>query len=331
MNLENVAKRAHVSTATVSRVLNNIDVVKPATRARVMKAVAELKYYPNLNARTLAVGKNRTLGMIASNLENPFFFDIFKTLEASAHTKGYELVAANTGYDPNQLLRSVRLMIGRRVGGLAVIVSEMQPELINELERSKIPTVFYDVGLVKKKISNIRADYGSGIKKIVNYLHELGHRRLAFVGHHSTLGPTSEREKTFLRTVSRYQRAEWRTVVNQDGLDGGRDAARELLDTGFDPTAIICVNDFMAVGVLRELRDRGLRVPEDVSVTGFDNIKLAEYSDPPLTTMHIPRDRIGQLVFDALVGPSERSQPSGHEVVVKAEFVERRSTGPARL
>jgi hypothetical protein len=117
MNLEEVAKRARVSTATVSRVLNNIGVVKTSTRARVTKAITELKYHPNLHAHSLAGGKSRTLGMIVSNMENPFFFDIFQTLEADAHARGYEVVIANTNYRPEQLVTSIRLMIGRRRGG----------------------------------------------------------------------------------------------------------------------------------------------------------------------------------------------------------------------
>lgn len=329
MNLEAVAKRARVSTATVSRVLNNVDVVRSSTRARVMKAVAELNYHPNLHARSLAGGKSRTLGMIASNMENPFFLDVLRTLESDAHAHNFDVVVANTDYKPEQLVRSIRLMIGRRVAGLAVIVSEMDAELIRELTHSKIPTVFYDVGTATRNISNIRVNYKSGIEQMVEYLHTLGHNRLAFVGHHSSLGPTSEREKAFLETVARYApQAEWMTVADQDGLDGGRQAAREIMSAGFDPTAIICVNDFMAVGVLRELRERGLRVPEDISLTGFDNIKLSEYCYPPLTTIHIPRDRIGHLVFETLVPELARGEPSGREILIDPEFILRASTGP---
>ncbi len=330
MSLEEVARHAGVSTATVSRVLNNIDVVKSSTRTRVLRAVAELKYHPNLHARTLAGGKSRTLGMIASNLENPFFFDIFRVLEAEAHDHGYEIVVANTDYSPEQLVRSVRLMIGRRVAGLAAIVSEMDPDLIRELGEARIPAVFYDVGAARRNISNIRVNYRRGIERIVEYLHDLGHTRLAFVGHHSTLGPTSERERAFVETVSRYApTAEWRTVADQDGLEGGRQAARELIESGFRPTAIICVNDFMAVGVLRELRDHDLRIPEDVSVTGFDNIRLSEFCHPALTTVHIPRDRIGRLAFETLVPESAKGKPPGREVLIDPEFVLRESTGPA--
>lgn len=330
MNLEEVARRAGVSTATVSRVLNNINVVKGSTRARVLKAVSELNYHPNLHARTLAGGKSRTLGMIASNMENPFFFDIFRTLESDAHEHGYDVVVANTDYRPDQLGRSIRLMIGRRVAGLAAIVSEMDQDLIREIANSKIPTVFYDVGTARGNISNIRVNYRRGIERVVEYLHDLGHTRLAFVGHHSTLGPTSERERAFVETVSRFAPGtEWRTVTDQDGLEGGRRAVRELLGSGFKPTAIICVNDFMAVGALRELREAGLRVPADVSVTGFDNIRLSEFCHPMLTTVHIPRDRIGHLAFEMLVPESVKMRPPARDIVIDPELVLRESSGPA--
>lgn len=328
MNLEEVAKRAGVSTATVSRVLNNLDVVRSATRARVLKAVAELNYHPNLHARTLAGGKSHTIGLIASNLENPFFFDIFCSLDAEARRAGYEVVVAHTGYDPDRLVRGVRLMIGRRVAGLAMVVSEMDPGLIDELVSAGIPCVFYDVGSARENITNIKVDYRSGIRRLVTHLHSLGHRRLAFIGHHSSLGPTSERETAFVESVSSLQPAvEWRTTADHDGLDGGRRAACHLLDAGFHPTAIVCVNDFTAVGVLHELRRRGLRVPHDVSVTGFDNIQLSEYCDPPLTTCDIPREEIGRLAFAALAPGLDLPAPE-HEILLAPRLVVRGSTAP---
>src|SRR5579871_203997 len=165
MNLEQVARRAKVSTATVSRVLNNTSIVKSSTRARVERAIEELKYHPNLHARNLAGGKSRSLGVIASNMENPFFFDIYKTIESDAHAQEYEVLVANTDYRSEQLVASIRLMIGRRVAGLAVIVSEMEPALIKELAESRIPVVFYDVGQTRQNITNIRVNYRRGIEK----------------------------------------------------------------------------------------------------------------------------------------------------------------------
>jgi DNA-binding LacI/PurR family transcriptional regulator len=331
MKLEQVAKRAKVSTATVSRVLNNAEVVKSSTRARVMKAIEELKYHPNLHARTLAGGKSRTLGVIVSNLENPFFFDIYKTIEADAHARGYEVVAANTGYRSEQLVSSIRLMIGRRVAGVAAIVSEMEPALIDELAESRIPVVFYDVGTPKRNITNISLNYRKGIESVIDYLHSLGHRRLGFVGHHARLGPLHERLNAVLEGVARYTPVlEVETAAGDDTLEGGRTAARALMQKDFGPTAIVCVNDIMAVGVLRELRERGLKVPADVSVTGFDNIKLSEFSYPSLTTVHIPRERIGHIICERLLPPpgSPPLSESDHGIVIDPELVLRESTGP---
>jgi LacI family transcriptional regulator len=331
MNLEQVARRAKVSTATVSRVLNNASVVKSSTRARVVKAIEDLRYHPNLHARSLAGGKSRTIGVIASNMENPFFFDIYKTIESDAHSRGYEVVMANTDYRAEQLVTSVRLMIGRRVAGLAAIVSEMAPELMDELNASGIPVVFYDVGTPRGNVTNIRVNYRRGIEKVVDYLHDLGHRRLGFVGHHAILGPINERMKAVLDAVARIPSLEVRTAADADTLEGGRQATRTLLASGFEPTAIICVNDVTAVGALRELRERGLRVPEDVSVTGFDNVKLSEFCYPALTTVHIPRDRIGHIMCESLLRKTSDPLVAEAEVVLDPEFVLRDSTGPAPM
>jgi len=329
MNLEQVARRAKVSTATVSRVLNNASVVKTTTRARVMRAIEELKYHPNLHARHLAGGKSNTIGVIVSNMENPFFFDIYKTIESDAHASGFEVVVANTDYRSEQLVSSIRLMIGRRVAGLAAIVSEMDPALMGELNESGIPVVFYDVGAPRGNITNVRVNYSRGVEKVLDYLHSLGHRRLGFVGHHAVLEPINERLKTVIEAAARYPSMEVRTAADTDTLEGGRLAARALLGSGYQPTAIICVNDIMAVGALRELRERGMRVPQDISVTGFDNVKLSEFCFPALTTVHIPRDRIGHLVFERLAARGDL--PAEHDILIDPEFVLRDSTGPAAV
>ncbi len=329
MNLEQVARRAKVSTATVSRVLNNSTVVKNTTRVRVLKAIEELRYHPNLHARNLAGGKSSTVGVIVSNMENPFFLDIYKTIESEARSRGYDIIVANTDYSSEQLVNSIRMMIGRRVAGLAAIVSEMAPALIEELNLSRIPVVFYDVGAPRHNITNVRANYRRGIEKVIDYLHSLGHRHLGFVGHHATLGPINERRKTVLDAVARIPSLDARMAVDADSLEGGRQATRTLLASGPRPTAIICVNDLMAVGALRELRERGIRVPQDMSVTGFDNVKLSEFCYPALTTVHIPRDRIGHIICDCLI-PKEGQPPSSeHEIMIDPEFVLRDSTGPA--
>jgi DNA-binding LacI/PurR family transcriptional regulator len=329
MTLEDVARRAKVSTATVSRVLNNVGQVKDTTVERVMQAVEDLKYYPNLNARMLAGGPNRTLGMIVSNLENPFFLDIFRTLEADAHRRGYDVLVANTDYRPQQLVSSVKMMLGRGVSGLAVVVSENKPSLIRELSGSNLPVVFYDVGAAKANITNIKVDYRMGMQRIVEYLYGLGHRRMAFIGHHTTLEPLGDRKATFLEVAAEYApRLKVMTVASADGPIGGQNGAREILTSGFRPTAVVCVNDFMALGVLREMHERRIKVPEEVSVTGFDDIGLAEYVSPALTTAHIPREEIGHLIGEALI-PGPHGRREGKEIRIETTLVVRESTAPA--
>jgi len=327
MSLEEVARHAKVSTATVSRVLNNASHVKTSTRARVLKAVSELKYHPNLLARSLAGGKNRSIGVIVSNIENPFFLDIYKAVETSAHAEGYEVIMANTDYRSKQLVSSIRLMIGRRVAGLAAIVSEMAPELIDELTGNRMPVVFYDVGSPRGNITNIRVNYRSGMETLVDYLYSLGHRQLGFIGHHATLGPINERLTVLQESAARHHDVHVQTTADVDSLEGGRRAARTLLSTNPKLTAIMCVNDFMAVGAMREIRGRGLRVPEDISVTGFDNIKLAQFCYPALTSVNIPRDEIGKIICDSLL-PDDKIRFE-HEIVIDPELVVRDSSGPA--
>lgn len=330
MTLGEVAKRARVSTATVSRVLNGADGVRPATRARVLRAAEALNYTPNLNARALAGAPTRTLGVVVSNIANPFFLDIFRSVEAGARARGYEVVVAHTDYAPDRLAASVAAMVGRRVAGLALVVSETVPAMVAALAGADRPVVLYDGGSHGLRgVVNVRANYGAGMARVVEHLRGLGHRRLAFVGHHTRLGPLHDRREAFAAAAAEYApRARVMAVESTDGLAGGRDGVRRVLDAGFRPTAVACVNDLMAVGAMRELRARGLAVPGDVSVTGFDNIALAEFAEPPLTTVDVPREAIGRLICDALLS-APGAPAAGAEVVVETTLVVRASTaGP---
>jgi DNA-binding LacI/PurR family transcriptional regulator len=151
---------------------------------------------------------------------------------------------------------------------------------------------------------------------------------MAFVGHHAGLSPLQVRQKAFVETVKQHRReVEYRVALNLDSPAGGAQAARELLASGFRPTAIVCVNDYMAIGVLRELRLQGLSVPGDVSVTGFDNIELSEFTNPALTTLNIPKAAIGQMTLEALLREEDGDAP--REIVLDAELVLCDSTGPA--
>jgi DNA-binding LacI/PurR family transcriptional regulator len=329
MTLEEVARRAGVSPSTVSRVLNNTGRVGERTRVRVLKIASELKYRPDIYAQTLAGGNSRTLGLIVSNLQNPFFLDIFRVIEADAHQAGYVVVVANTDYRPQQLAATAQWMLGHRVAGLALVVSEKEPAVIGELAAEEVPVVFYDVGLPGPNVTNVKTDYYRGTQRVVEYLYALGHRRMAFVGHHAKLKPLQDREKSFQMAVARFDSMESAKAHGSDSPAGGYQATQNLLKSGFAASAIICVNDFMALGVLRALREHGLAVPQDVSVVGYDNIGLSEYAAPPLTTVDIPRDQIGHAVSSALLSSLGAVRDAERDIVIQPELIVRDSTGPA--
>jgi len=330
MKLEDVAKRAQVSPSTVSRVLTNTPGVSETTRARVSRIIKTLGYRPDVHARALAGGKSQTLGLIVSNMQNPFFVDVFRVVEADAHQAGYAVIVANTDYRPQQLAAAAQWMLGHRVAGLALVVSEMEPAVVDALVGDTVPVVFYDVGSPGPNVTNVRTDYFRGMQRVVEYLYTLGHRRMAYVGHHASLQPLHDRRKSFQKAVSRFSEGvESATAYGGDSPAGGFDAAESLLKSGFMPSAIVCVNDFMALGVLRALAEHGLDVPGDVSVVGYDNIGLSEYSAPPLTTVNVPRDQIGHAVSSALLSPRGPSGDAAGNIVIRPELIIRDSTGPA--
>lgn len=317
-NIYDVASRAGVCCATVSRVLRNARYVTTPERARVVEAIQALKYCPNLSARNLARGSDCTIGVIVSNLENPFSMDVYRAVESCAHNQGYEVVVANTDYQPEQLLAAVRLMIKRRIAGVASIVSEMVPAAMVELREAHIPGVFYD-----------RVNCPNGVEQVVKYLRHLGHRRFGFIGHHTSLGPMQNHWRTLSKAAGHPASIQLLTAKDAGSMEGGRRAARALFARRITPTALICANDLMAVGALRELRERGVRVPLDVSVTGFDDVALSPYCHPALTTVHVSRDRIGQILCDSLLSKTIPKDAVFHAIEIESEFIVRESTGPS--
>ncbi len=329
MNLQDVAKRAGVASATVSRVLNGNPGVKNSTRMRVLRAVEELKYQPNLHARTLAGGRSRVLGVVMANLYNPFFADIYQAIETNAVERGYETVLENSSHDVKLLKASVHRLLGQKVAGLGVF-PEMEPAILEDLQEARIPVVLFDAGEVTGSFTTIQFDHRKGIRMLLDLLHALGHRRMAYVGAPLFLRPTEERRLEFVETTARHGAESLVVTPVEDGFAGGRQATRELLRSGFAPTAILCVNDWIAIGAIRELRNQGLSVPGDVSVTGFDNITMSEFSCPSLTTIHIPRAEIGRLVIAGLLPDASGAPPRPRHIFLDPELVLRESTGVAR-
>jgi LacI family transcriptional regulator len=324
--IHEVARRAKVSITTVSRTINSPAMVEPATRKRVLTAIEELKYYPDTHARSLVSGRSRILGLIVSDITNPFFPELVKGFEDVATAQGYDVLVSSTNYDSARMALCVRRMLERKVEGVAVMTSEMDDHLIEQFAGRNVPMVFLDVGSPGERLSNIIVDYAMGVNEAVEHLVNLGHRRIAFVSGPHGLQSAQVRRAAFLEALDRYGIAgDERTVVEGDHkVSGGLLAMEQLLAKSERPTAVLGSNDLTAVGMLRAARRAGVTVPHGLSIVGFDDIWLAEFTDPPLTTVRLSRLELADKACSALIGKSKHEG----EYCIKTHLVVRESTAP---
>ncbi|MCA1615661.1 MAG: LacI family transcriptional regulator [Acidobacteria bacterium] len=331
MSIRDVAREAGVSTATVSHVLNNSRFVSEETRGRVLRAVERCNYYPNAHARSLASGRSQMLGLLISDITNPFFPELVKAIEAAAFERGYDVVLSNTNYEQGRAAHYVRRMIERKVAGVALMTSEFDERLIGELASRHVSVVLLDRDAPAVGMSNLCVDYETGIEEAVRHLVALGHRRISFLSGPRHLNSIRKRLDAFRLSVARYlPGAPEPDIYSGDlRLDGGRGAAREMLGADERPTAVVAANDLMALGAMREFLSAGLSIPRDVSVVGFDDIAFASLAEPQLTTVCLPRDELGRLAVEALVTTVEHPERRGVELRISTYLVGRGSTGPA--
>jgi LacI family transcriptional regulator len=334
MNIKAVAERAKVSTATVSRAMNGSAKVSPETAERVRKAIEALNFYPDTNARALGSGRSNLYGLIISDITNPFFPELVKSFEDLAVHHGQEVLIANTNYDPERMKICVRRMLQRKVDGVAIMTSEMDDRLISDLSRREIPLVFLDTGTPAPGVSCVRIDYSAGIDKAMHHLIQLGHHRIGFISGPMKLASALMRRKAFMNSATRDHLDDNPRLIETGNhrVDGGHAAMQRILASGARPTAVLASNDLTAIGAMGAIAEAGLRVPEDISVVGYDDIQLSAFTMPPLTTVRLPRAEIASAAFHALLNARKANSKKpvrGEEHTVMPKLVTRKSTGPA--
>jgi LacI family transcriptional regulator len=330
MDIREIAKRARVSTATVSRTINGVPSVDPALAKRVWSVVNELGYYPNTQARALVSGKSKILGLIVSEITNPFFPEVVQSFEDIAVQHGYEILLTSTVHDPKRAELSVRRMIERRVDGVAVLTFGFEESLTENLRFRKVPLVFVDVGPRVPGVSNIRVDYMHGIRQAVQHLAALRHERIAFVTGPLNLKSAVARKAAFeesIREIGLEVPPDY-VVTGDHTMPGGMRAFKDIAGLRERPTAVLCSNDMTAIGIMREAYEYGISIPGDLSVIGFDNIRLADFMIPPLTTVQMSQCDLARLAFQALMQELKRSAESGdpYEYVLDTNLILRHST-----
>jgi LacI family transcriptional regulator len=332
MDIREIARRAKVSTATVSRAINHVPTVDPQLAKRVWKIIDELGYFPNTQARALVSGRSRIFGLIVSEITNPFFPEIVQTFENLAVENNYEILLTSTVHDPKRMESSVRRMIERRVDGVAILTFGMEDTLLNHLRFRKVPIVFVDVGPNAPGIINIRINYLNGIRQAVQHLAALRHKNIAFITGPSNLKSAISRRSAFQTAMSEIGLPSDLMVEGNHRMDGGMRALMEFNKLRARPTAVLCSNDMTAIGVLREAYDQEIKIPDDLSVIGFDDIRLAEFTIPPLTTVQMSQMELAKTAFQALLSEVQRESPSTErsEYDLNTSLVLRRSTALAR-
>lgn len=336
MTIEAVARHAKVSTATVSRTINNPDKVRPQTAAAVLNAIRELNFHPNRNAQALGTGRSSMFGLIISDITNPFFPELVKAFETIAVEHGQEVLVANTDYDPHRMEHCVSRMMQRKVDGVAIMTSEMDERLIASFSKRGIPLVILDIGTPSLGVSTVRVDYKLGVDCAVKHLVDLGHRNIGFISGPLRLASARSRYDAFVTGMAGYglgPRKRWLAEGNHR-IDGGQTAMNTILAAAKNrPTAILASNDLTAIGAMGAIHLHGLKVPDDISVIGFDDIQLSAFTQPALSTVHLPRVQIAQNAFHALYERYEgvRIEPRmGTDSVVRPSLLVRKSTAPNR-
>jgi DNA-binding LacI/PurR family transcriptional regulator len=331
MDIREIARRAKVSTATVSRAINRIPTVDPQLAKRVWKVVDELGYYPNTQARALVSGRSRIFGLIVSEITNPFFPEIVQTFENLAVENNYEILITSTVHDPKRMENSVRRMIERRVDGVAILTFGMEDTLLDHLRFRKVPLVFVDVGPKAPGIVNIRINYLNGIRQAVQHLAALRHTRIAFISGPSHLKSAAARKAAFKTSMTEIGLACDLIVEGNHRMDGGMRALMEFNGLSERPTAVLCSNDMTAIGFMREAYDQNIKIPSDLSVIGFDDIRLAEFTIPPLTTVQMSQTELARIAFQGLLTEVQRDSPSLErtEYELTTNLILRRSTALA--
>jgi LacI family transcriptional regulator len=330
--MKQVAEKAGVSTTTVSHVINDTRVVSREVRERVQAAIHELRYIPSAVARSLKNDKTHTLGMLVPNSSNPYFAELIQGIEDAAFALGYSIILCNSYDDPKKQVAYIRVLMEKRIDGLILVSSGFDPELTRLLANEAIPKVLVDRELPGVSADFVESDHEHAGYLATKYLIDLGHRDIACVSGPEDLLSSSARVTGYRRALEEAgiaPRAE-HLLYADFSSKGGFDAFRRLLSLRSRPTAVFAGNDLMAIGGICAASEQGVRVPDELSVIGYDDIALASYCNPPLTTIGQPKREIGALTARILVERIRNAETALRRELLQPVLVVRKSTATRR-
>ncbi|MBU9712887.1 LacI family DNA-binding transcriptional regulator [Evansella tamaricis] len=326
-----IAKKTGFSITTVSKVLNNYSDVGAKTRKKILDAVNEMDYYPSSSARSLTTKKSWSIGVVyveQLGMEHPFFNAVIESFKNSMEKSGYDLLFASNkiGNDMKTYLDHFQY---RGVDGVVIVCSALKDSHVERLIRSTIPSVVIDFD--SRETCVVYSDNEYGCELAVNHLYSLGHRKIAHISGDQELFPGVTRLEGFIRAMQKHKLSISDGFIADGGYfsyEGGRAAMRKLLLQDEKPTAVFVAGDLMALGAIAEIRDHGLNVPDDISVIGFDDIKMIQYTEPALTTIRQETSILGKTAANLLLDQINDKEKQSLAVKIPVKLIERKSCRP---
>jgi len=327
--IRDVARKAAVSVATVSRVLNSPSLVRDHTRNRVLKAMKECHYVYNALAGGLSARKTTTLGVIIPTITNPVFATVTKGIQDYARQRGYSIILGNTDYNEENELGLIHLLQEKRADGVILNGPWRDAPVVPLMKKTRLPFVITWQAIQDKDVNFVAFDNFQSAYRVVEYLIGLGHRRIGMIaGKFSVSERALLRWQAYRQCLGDHELAYDSKLVLEEGYSysEGKEAMTQLLDLPSRPSAVFCGNDVLAIGAMVGAKERGLKIPEELSVAGFDNMEISAFYDPPLTTVAVPAYEMGRMAAKILIenlrGESQRPQ----QYVLEAKLIVRGST-----
>jgi DNA-binding LacI/PurR family transcriptional regulator len=330
-SIKDVARLAKVSHSTVSRALRGSPLVNEETRERIRRIAAESGYRPSAAARSLVTNRTATIGVVVTSIADPFAAEVVLGIEDAANDHNYSVILANSDAQPEREMKVVRSFEERRVDGIIVTSSRVGAIYAEMLSRTRVPIVLLNNQHPSEFVHSVMIDNLQASLEATRHLIRLGHRRVAYIGDRFGCQSDTERSGGY-RTALELENLPFLPayVAHGNGKpDGGAAAMESLLALPSPPTAVFCYNDMSALGAMRAIAGRGLSIPADISIVGFDDLFVARYCAPPLTTVRQPMRAMGRMAMESLLQIRDGSGPQ-HNIKVPGELITRQSTAPPK-
>lgn len=331
VTIKDVAREAGVSVGTASQALRDSPAVRETTRRRVLAVSKRLRYQPSALARGLVTRRTHTVGLLISDISNPFFIRAVRAVEDAAQKNGYNVILCNTDEDPSKETQYLRVLVEKRVDGIILATTAGSLQAVRDVRWRRIPLVLFDRELPNVSIDTVKVDSVLGGRLATEHLLGLGHRRIAIIHGPVVRSTGAERLRGYLLALRAAGLRPEPALIREGNFkqDSGRELTRTLLEMSPRPTALFCTNNLMTVGAMQTLQERGVRIPTDLSLVGYDDMEWWMLTRPPLTTVGQPVYDLGREAMRLLLAQIEaNSRRRPQRVILKPELLPRESCGP---